>query len=217
MNITTYLQTILYTISSALIYPVMILLICLLVVLIVTMGIFLGEYMKRRSHLAKHNVKELIEDISNSKLHDIIERVEEFRSGLPYHAKNYFMDMVQELKKSGNDTDMRVEYLLQSKEQQMTKRLDKLRLLIRVGPSLGLMGTIIPMGSALAALSQGDIEKISGSMIIAFSTTVVGLLIGIGAYYTSMLQNRWLNEDIKNIEYLTESIMRKYEISKEKA
>lgn len=217
MNIITYLQTILYTISSALIYPVMILLICLLVVLIVTMGRFLGEYMKRRSHLAKHNVKELMENISNNKLHDIIERVEEFRSGLPYHAKNYFMDMVQELKKSGNDTDMRVEYLLQSKEQQMTKRLDKLRLLIRVGPSLGLMGTIIPMGSALAALSQGDIEKISGSMIIAFSTTVVGLLIGIGAYYTSMLQNRWLNEDIKNIEYLTESIMRKYEISKEKA
>lgn len=217
MNIITYLETILYTISSALIYPVMILLICLLVVLIVTMGIFLGEYMKRRSHLAKHNVKELMENISNSKLHDIIERVEEFRSGLPYHAKNYFMDMVQELKKSGNDTDMRVEYLLQSKEQQMTKRLDKLRLLIRVGPSLGLMGTIIPMGSALAALSQGDIEKISDSMIIAFSTTVVGLLIGIGAYYTSMLQNKWLNEDIKNIEYLTESIMRKYEISKEKA
>lgn len=217
MNIITYLETILYTISSALIYPVMILLICLLVVLIVTMGIFLGEYMKRRSHLAKHNVKELMENISNSNLHDIIERVEEFSSGLPYHAKNYFMDMVQELKKSGNDTDMRVEYLLQSKEQQMTKRLDKLRLLIRVGPSLGLMGTIIPMGSALAALSQGDIEKISDSMIIAFSTTVVGLLIGIGAYFTSMLQNRWLNEDIKNIEYLTESIMRKYEIPKEKA
>lgn len=217
MNIITYLQTILYTISSVLIYPVMILLICLLVMLIITMGRFLGEYMERRSHLAKHNVKELMETISNSRLRDIIERVEEFSSGLPYHTKNYFMDMVQELKKSGNDTDMRVEYLLQSKEQQMTKRLDKLRLLIRVGPSLGLMGTIIPMSSALAALSQGDIEKMSGSMIIAFSTTVVGLLIGIGAYFTSMLQNRWLNEDIKNIEYLTEGIMRKYETSKEKA
>lgn len=73
------------------------------------------------------------------------------------------------------------------------------------------------MSSALAALSQGDIEKMSDSMIIAFSTTVVGLLIGIGAYFTSMLQNRWLNEDIKNIEYLTEGIMRKYETSKEKA
>ncbi|MEK6766100.1 MAG: MotA/TolQ/ExbB proton channel family protein [Planctomycetota bacterium] len=217
MNIITYLQTILYTISSLLLYPVMILLICLLVMLIITIGRFLGEYIERRSHLAKHNVKELIETINNSKLHDIIERVEEFRSGLPYHAKNYFMDMVQELKKSGNDTDMRVEYLLQSKEQQMTKKLDKLRLLIRVGPSLGLMGTIIPMSSALAALSQGDIEKMSDSMIIAFSTTVVGLLIGIGAYFTSMLQNRWLNEDIKNIEYLTEGIMRKYETSKEKA
>jgi biopolymer transport protein ExbB/TolQ len=57
---------------------------------------------------------------------------------------------------------MRVEYLLQRREQQMTMKLDKLRLLIRVGPSLGLMGTIIHMGSALAALSQGNVEEMSG-------------------------------------------------------
>lgn len=44
----------------------------------------------------------------------------------------------------------------------MTMKLDKLRLLIRVGPSLGLMGTIIHMGSALAALSQGNVEEMSG-------------------------------------------------------
>ncbi len=195
----------------------MILLIGLLVMLIITMGRFFGEYLERRKYQAGHNVKELIDNINNSELHDIKERVEEFSNGLPYHARNYFVDMVQELKRSGNDTDMRVEYLLQSREQQMTKKLDKLRLFIRVGPSLGLMGTIIPMGSALAALSQGNMEEMSGSMIIAFSTTVVGLLIGIGAYFTSMLQNRWLNEDIKNIEYLTEGVMRKYEISKKTA
>jgi biopolymer transport protein ExbB/TolQ len=216
MNIITYLQTILYAISSALIYPVMILLIGLLVMLIITMGRFLGEYLERRKHQARHNVKELIDNINNSELHDIKERVEEYSNSLPYHARNYLVDMVQELKKSDNDTDMRVEYLLQSIEQQMTMKLDKLRVFIRVGPSIGLMGTIIPMGDALAALSQGDTEKMSGSMIIAFSTTVVGLLIGIGAYFTSMLQNRWLNEDIKNMEYLTEGIMRKYEISKKK-
>jgi biopolymer transport protein ExbB/TolQ len=217
MNIITHLQTILYTISSVLIYPVMILLIGMLVMLIITMGRFLGEYVERRTHQAMHNVKELVDNINNSELHYIKERVEDFSSGLPYHARNYFIDMVKELKKSGSDTDMRVEYLLQSREQQMTKKLDKLRLFIRVGPSLGLMGTIIPMGGALAALSQGNMEEMSGSMIIAFSTTVVGLLIGIGAYFTSMLQNRWLNEDIKNIEYLTEGVMRKYEISKKKA
>lgn len=194
----------------------MILLICLLVMLIITMGRFLGEYIERRRYLAKHNAKELIENINNSKFHEIIERVDEYGSGLPYNTRNYFVDMVQELKKSGNNKDMRIEYLLQSREQQMTKKLDKLRLLIRVGPSLGLMGTIIPMGSALAALAQGNVEMMSNNMIIAFSTTVVGLLIGIGAYFTSMLQNRWLNEDIKNIEYLTEGIMRKDEISKEK-
>ncbi|MDR4498023.1 MAG: hypothetical protein MRK02_08925 [Candidatus Scalindua sp.] len=59
MNILSYLQTILYAISSVLIYPVIILLIGLLVMLIITTGKFLGEYLERRKHLAMHNIKEL--------------------------------------------------------------------------------------------------------------------------------------------------------------
>ena len=52
------------------------------------------------------------------------------------------------------------------------------RLLIRLGPSLGLIGTLIPMGPALAGLANGDLVSLSQNMQVAFSTTVLGVLIG---------------------------------------
>src|SRR3972149_5516685 len=142
MNLLNLLQNILSVLSSAMLYPVMVLLVILFVWMIITIGGFVSEY------------------------------------------------------------------FLQSKEQKMVKSLDKLRLMIRVGPTLGLMGTIIPMGPALSALSQGDLEKLSSNIIIAFTTTVVGLAIGIAAYYLSTVKNRWINDDIKNLEYFTECIMK---------
>ena len=47
-----------------------------------------------------------------------------------------------------------------------------------MGPVLGLMGTLIPMGPALVGLSSGDIASMAYNMQVAFATTVVGLVIG---------------------------------------
>ena len=52
------------------------------------------------------------------------------------------------------------------------------RMLIRLGPSLGLVGTLIPMGPALAGLANGDLVSLSQNMQVAFSTTVLGVLVG---------------------------------------
>ena len=52
-------------------------------------------------------------------------------------------------------------------------------------------------------------KKLSSNIIIAFTTTVVGLAIGIAAYYLSTVKNRWINDDIKNLEYFTECIMKR--------
>lgn len=41
----------------------------------------------------------------------------------------------------------------------MAKKLDRIRFVIKVGPALGLMGTLIPMGISLAALAEGNIQK----------------------------------------------------------
>ncbi len=75
-------------------------------------------------------------------------------------------------------------------------------MLVRIGPILGLMGTLIPISPALVGLAQGDVDTLSNNLVIAFSTTVVGLLIGGIAYVITTVRDRYYRQDIVDIEYL---------------
>ncbi|MCC7212182.1 MAG: MotA/TolQ/ExbB proton channel family protein [Candidatus Brocadia sp.] len=205
MNLLNLLQNILSVLSSAMLYPVMILLVILFVWMIITLGGFVSECFERKRQAQKQNPNEFIKSFSQENL---LRFTSQEIPRIPFCFQEYFRELVNELKRDKRGREIRIEYLLQSKEQKMTKSLDKLRLMIRVGPTLGLMGTIIPMGPALSALSQGDLEKLSSNIIIAFTTTVVGLAIGIAAYCLSTAKNRWVNDDIKNLEYFTECVMK---------
>ncbi|KXK32176.1 MAG: hypothetical protein UZ01_00637, partial [Candidatus Brocadia sinica] len=180
MNLLTLLQTILSVLSSAMLYPVIILLVVFFFLMMITMGGFVSEYWERKKQTRRQEPKEFVESLLEQEqnneyiLHGTFRETQE----MPFYFREYFRELVNELKKNNCSREVRIEYLLQSMEQKMVKDLDNLRLLIRVGPTLGLMGTIIPMGPALSALSQGDLEKLSSNIIIAFTTTVVGLAIG---------------------------------------
>jgi biopolymer transport protein ExbB/TolQ len=60
------------------------------------------------------------------------------------------------------------------------------------------------MGTGLAALGQGDLTRLTGDLVIAFTTTVVGLALGIVSYFFFTVQRRWVEEDIKNMELAAE-------------
>ncbi len=71
---------------------------------------------------------------------------------------------------------------------------------------LGLMGTLIPMGPALRGLSQGDLESMTGNLIIAFNTTVIGLLVGALCYVIFTIRQHWYNKDLLDLDYLVNAI-----------
>ena len=86
----------------------------------------------------------------------------------------------------------------------VSKRLERTRVMVRLGPMFGLMGTLIPMGPALIALTKGDVNTLASNLIIAFGTTVVGLLIGGVSYLISMVRTRWYKDDMNDIHYICE-------------
>jgi biopolymer transport protein ExbB/TolQ len=65
------------------------------------------------------------------------------------------------------------------------------------------------MGISLAALAQGDMPKMAGSMVTAFTATVVGLACGVAAYLMSLVREKWVRADMREMEYLTELRLRK--------
>ena len=79
-----------------------------------------------------------------------------------------------------------------------------------MGPILGLMGTLIPMGPALVGLASGDIASMAYNMQVAFATTVVGLLVSAVGLITRQVKERWLIRDITALEYLAEITKQAY-------
>jgi len=94
--------------------------------------------------------------------------------------------------------------LLQEYEFYTVKRLERTRILVRVGPILGLMGTLIPLSPALIGLASGNTTQLAENLITAFSVTVIGLLIGGIAFVISIVRDRMYSQDISDMEYLLE-------------
>jgi biopolymer transport protein ExbB/TolQ len=83
------------------------------------------------------------------------------------------------------------------------RRLARTRLLVRAGPALGLMGTLIPLSPALTGLAQGNVARLSTNLRVAFSVTVLGLLVGAVAFGLSLYRDRMYGQDLSDLEYLT--------------
>lgn len=202
-NFLTLLETIIYGISASLLYPTMILLVVFSGWAVVFAGGFLAEWIGRMRLKRNIDISQYLKVIQQEK-----RLPAEVNAHLPLHVRTYVQKLIFLLEDKDDFFQERVETLIQDKEIKLAKEVDRIRLLVRTGPSLGLMGTLIPMGTGLAALSQGNIAQMASSLIIAFTTTVVGLAIGILAYFFATIKGRWMQEDIRDIELITEAMTR---------
>lgn len=80
------------------------------------------------------------------------------------------------------------------------RRIERADLLSRVGPMLGLMGTLIPLGPGLAALGRGELTVLAQAVTVAFDTTVMGLLVGIVGFVLGRLRRRWYDRLLERME-----------------
>ena len=197
------LQAIIYAISSSLFYPVMVFLIVLVAWIVVFAGGFFAEWIGRKRLKKNVDITQYLSQIQREK-----ELPGNVKKHLPLRVRIYVKKLISLLQEKDDFFQEKVEVLIQKKEMKFTKEVDRTRLIVRVGPSLGLMGTLIPMGTGLAALSQGDMAQMTSSLIIAFTTTVVGLALGILAYFFTTIKSRWVQEDIRDIELITEAMTR---------
>jgi len=78
------------------------------------------------------------------------------------------------------------------------------RTLTRLGPLLGLMGTLIPLGPALLGLASGDVKSLVQNVQVAFATTVIGLVAGAIGFVVTQARQRWHAEDLMLLEFASD-------------
>ncbi|HID20072.1 MAG TPA: MotA/TolQ/ExbB proton channel family protein [Methanophagales archaeon] len=202
MDVSAGIMGTMFMISNSLLYPVVIALLGLIAWSLMTFGQFVSEYASRSRDITKldagcMDAKKQIEKGEFSTASAVL-----ISCGSNDLLKKFIRDLSEFI---GVDMfSVRIEKLLQDYELKIARELEKARLVARLGPVLGLMGTLIPMGPALMGLSTGNIQQLASNLTIAFSTTVLGLLAGGVAYSVLLVKKRWYTQDLSDMEYVVE-------------
>lgn len=199
------LGSVLHVIAQSLLIPVIVGLLAFMVYAIITFGGLISEH-SSRIRFGTEKTGKFIEDISNPGTPEqIIEKVNE--SGLPTSSKEVLIKIASTPKIGPKSREALARKLIEGEELKAAKSLEKTDIVTRLGPTLGLMGTLIPMGPGLAGLGAGDINTLAQAIIIAFDTTVVGLAAGGIAYVVSKIRRRWYEDNLSTLETLAESVL----------
>ncbi len=189
MNI---ISDILYWISTGLLVPVIVLLIILFCRALMLVGSFYGQYLSiRKTESFLRDEFKLLTSASVKELH----------ARLPQKNNSLIIRYLREMLEKDN-TPAHIQRLLANFEIAADKDLAISKTLTKISPILGLMGTLIPMGPALAGLASGDIASMAYNMQIAFATTVVGLVSGAIGFLTQQVKQRWYLQDMINLEFV---------------
>ena len=204
---TDILTSTLNMISQSLQIPVIIFLVIFAVFAVLAIGGLISEYTSRKK-ITPDMIEQLIYSISKAnsleEIKNIIERANIYNS-----QKVVLIKILRSSSLTVESRHALAKKLIEFEENKFAKTIEKTDVVTRIGPTLGLMGTLIPMGPGLAALGAGDVNTLASAIIVAFDTTVVGIGAGAVAYFVSKVRRRWYEEYLSNLDALADALLDK--------
>lgn len=199
------IEEFLFQVAEALLYPVLIAAMLTILLVLVELGALLGEIYRRRGR----GIDKLEFAIAHIKAYlaagDTQSALTTARS-LGYNDS--MRDALEALvmQRGLPDSEDRIAKRLAEYDYKSLKRLERTRILVRMGPALGLMGTLIPLSPALEALADGNVQQLTDDLRVAFSVTVAGILVGMIAFAISLVRDRLYAQDFSDVEYVAAAL-----------
>ena len=187
------ISQILFLVSDSLLIPDIIVLLVLFVRALFLVGSFYNQY------ITKYKNERQLRPILNALTP---ERIDELQAALPERDNSLYIKYLRAILARPAD-DTYADYMITNFENDAEKDVVTSKLLAKVGPVLGLIGTLIAMSPALTGLSQGDISKMVFNMQMVFATTVVGLVVSLVGLVTLQFKQRWYAKEVNQLDYIT--------------
>ena len=204
-NGTTILTDSLDVISQSLSIPVLIILLVIVAVTIILLGQTVSEYFKNKK-VKVGEIRDLMYAIDEAGSIDEVKGIIS-SSELPETQKKILLEICNADRMKRNTREALARKLVEWEEEKVEKKLSRSDIITRIGPTLGLMGTLIPMGPGLAALGAGDINTLASSLTVAFNTTIVGIGSGALCYVLSKIRNQWYERYLSDLDALTDAVL----------
>lgn len=197
-------KDVLRVISGSLQIPTIIILIILIAIAVFMLGSIIAEYFTDHRKL-KTSIPDLIDrlqDKSASEMESIINWADILK-----RQKTALVYLIKRISYPDNTREALARQLIAEEETRYRKITKITDIVARIAPMFGLMGTLIPLGPGLIALGQGDTKTLSDSLLIAFDTTVAGLVAGAISYVVSGIRKSWYEQYMTALETLMETIL----------
>jgi biopolymer transport protein ExbB/TolQ len=192
-------------ISQSLTIPVLVILLIIVIISIITLGGLISEYTSRRK-VPVGRIRDLIYEINSAASVDALKSVIE-DAEIPKSQKKVLTEIASSSALDINSREALARKLVEFEEEKIDQRLQKTDIITRVGPTLGLMGTLIPMGPGLAALGAGDVNTLAESLTLAFNTTIVGIGSGALCYVISKIRSGWYDRYLSDLDALSDAVL----------
>ena len=192
-------------ISQSLTIPVLVILLIIVIISIITLGGLISEYTSRKK-VPVGTVRDLIYDINSTASVDALQGVIE-GAAIPKSQKKVLTEIASSSSLDKNTREALARKLVEYEEEKIDKTLQKTDIITRVGPTLGLMGTLIPMGPGLAALGAGDVNTLAQSLTVAFNTTIVGIGSGALCYVIGKIRSGWYDRYLSDLDALSDAVL----------
>lgn len=199
------LSNLLYLIAQSLFIPVILVVIGFMIYAVLSLGGFLTEKFSR-SKFQVNETEALIRAISkSSNPEEMKKKVRE--SELREDHKEIIIKIISNYDIGPKSRRAIATKLIEEEELQYSTVTQKTDILVRLAPTIGLLGTLIPLGPGLSALGAGDINTLAQSLLVAFDTTITGLAAGSIGFVISRYRKKWYTDDLSILEAIIESTL----------
>lgn len=202
---TEILSNLLYLIAQSLFIPVIIVVLVFMTYAVLSLGGFLTEKFSRIK-FDVNKTEKLVRAISkSSNPEEMKEKVTE--SELQDNYKEIIIKIISNHDIGPQSRRAIATKLIEEQELQFSTITYKTDILVRLAPTVGLLGTLIPLGPGLSALGAGDINSLAQALTVAFDTTITGLAAGAIGYIISGYRKKWYNDELSILEAIVESTL----------
>ena len=193
-------------IAQSLTIPVLIILLIIFILAVIDLGSLIAEYGSRKK-ITLPEIKKLIYQINQSQTPTQIKNTINSNTQLPDSDKKILNEKADIKDLTPKTREALACKMIDNEEEKIDNKLRKTDIITKIGPTLGLMGTLIPLGPGLAALGTGDINTLANSLTVAFNTTIVGIGAGALAYFEGRIRKNWYMKYISDLDILSDAIL----------
>jgi biopolymer transport protein ExbB/TolQ len=167
-------------------------------------GSIITEFFSER-RLLKESTTTLVDNLQGKSTEEMRKVI--YSAGLLRRQKAAAMQLIDRSAYPANTREALARQLIADEENRYARITRVTDLIARVAPMFGLMGTLIPLGPGLIALAQGDTKTLSDSLLIAFDTTVAGLISAAISFVISGIRKGWYEQYMTGLETIMETIL----------